>query len=93
MQYTSVFFNRFEYVLREHVQYTTILSNKAKIFYQIYLCLLCVCVTTFIKNPNGRVSYSNKNCFLINLSVVCVTVFIETQRRERGKGRKNSNLN
>ena len=41
-----------------------------------------VCVTAFIKNPNGRVVYSNKNCFLMNLSVVCVTVFIETQEGE-----------
>ena len=47
---------------------------------------VCVCVTTFIKNPNGRVSYSNKNCFLINLSVVCVTVFIETQKERTRKG-------
>ena len=45
-----------------------------------------MCVTTFIKNPNGRVSYSNKNCFLINLSVVCVTVFIETQKERTRKG-------
>ena len=42
-----------------------------------------VCVTTFIKNPNGRVSYSNKNCFLINLSVVCVCYDLHRNTKER----------